>query len=135
MTTAAVVKFMRQSSKDEALRQQLEALLGVGDGKISEAELDEAEVEALKGERAPQVVEFAAQNGFKFSVNEMNRVVDAIQKHHTGELSDGDLAALVGANAAGEVKRDKNSFVNQTFTKLIRYLGKTYLGIPPTQES
>lgn len=131
MTTVAVVQFMRHSSEDQALRQQLEALLGVGDGDISETELDEAEVEVLKG-RAPQVVEFAAQHGFEFSVAEMDIVVDVIQKHQKGELSDKDLATLVGASMADEVKSGNNSFVNQIFKRLIRYLGKTYLGISPT---
>ena len=53
MATATVLKFMQKTAEDEALRQQLESLLGVGDGNISsEADLDPAESEALKGDRA-----------------------------------------------------------------------------------
>jgi hypothetical protein len=35
MATATVLKFMQKTAEDETLRQQLEALLGVGDGNIS----------------------------------------------------------------------------------------------------
>jgi len=44
MATATVLKFMQKTAEDEALRQQLETLSGVGDGNISsEADLDPAE--------------------------------------------------------------------------------------------
>ena len=87
MATATVLKFMQKTAEDEALRQQLESLLGVGDGNISsEADLDPAESEALKGDRAPVVAEFAAQKGYSFSVDELITVVDAFQKHQAGEM-------------------------------------------------
>jgi len=54
MSTLSVLEFMRKTAEDAALQHRLEALLGVGDGNISsETELDTAESDALKGERAP----------------------------------------------------------------------------------
>jgi hypothetical protein len=121
MATVTVLKFMQKTADDEALRKQLESLLGVGDGNISsEAELDSAESEALKGERAPVVAEFAAKNGYDFSVDELITVVDAFQKHQSGELSDGDFFKLIGVSA------DANA---SPLKKLSKWLGKTYLGL------
>ncbi len=77
-TTAAVLEFMHRTAADDTLRQQLEALLGVGDSNISrEAELDPDETAALTGDRAPEVAAFAAQNGFQFSTDELIAVVSA----------------------------------------------------------
>ena len=128
MATATVLKFMQKTAEDEALRKQLEALLGVGDGDISsEAELDPEETEALKGERAPKVAEFAAQNGFEFSVDELVAVVDAFQQHQAGTLSDTDFAKIIGLSLANA---NKNSGpVMKPLKRLTRYLSKTYLGI------
>ncbi|HEY9645146.1 MAG TPA: hypothetical protein V6C88_02185 [Chroococcidiopsis sp.] len=126
MATTAVLEFMQKTADDEALRAQLEALLGVGDGNISsEAELDPAETEALKGDRAPVVAQFAAENGYPFSPDELIAVVDAFQKHQAGEMSDADFAALVGVvydtspAAAGLAPT----------TKLKKWFLKTYLGV------
>lgn len=122
MATATVLDFMQKTAENDALRQQLEALLGVGDGNISsEAELDAAESEALKGERAPLVADFAAQNGFDFSVDELITVVDAFQKHQAGELSDGEFSKLLGGAPA--------RVATSPLKRLNRYLCKTYLGI------
>ncbi|MBF2026028.1 MAG: hypothetical protein IGS48_04570 [Oscillatoriales cyanobacterium C42_A2020_001] len=126
MATATVLKFMQKTAEDDALRHQLEKLLGVGDGNISsEADLDPDETEALKGERAPVVAEFAAMNGYDFSVDELVTVVDAFQKHQAGELTDDAFAALLGIPArvggggqdVAGVKKLKNWFL------------KTYLGV------
>lgn len=134
MGTLAVLEFMHKTSEDATLRQQLENLLGVGDGNISsEAELDPAESEALKGERAPVVAQFAAENGFEFSVDELIAVVDAFQKHQTGQLSDQELAAIVGmpttgATTAESVTASVTAATNP-LKRLTRYMSKTYLGI------
>jgi hypothetical protein len=128
MGTATVLRFMQKTAEDEALRHQLESLLGVGDGNISsEAELDAAETEALKGDRAPVVADFAAQNGFTFSVDDLVTVVEAFQKHQFGELSDAEFAALVGAPTTEEAVVLTAS--TGPIKRLTRYLGKTYLGI------
>ncbi len=132
MATATVLQFMQRTAEDTALRQQLEALLGVGDGNISSAaELDSAESEALKGERAPVVVEFATQHGFVFSTDELIAVVDAFQKHQAGKLSDQDFAAVVGSAAATTSSAGMVTQVTNPLKRLTHYLGKTYLGITP----
>ena len=128
MATATVLQFMQKTAADELLRQKLEALLGVGDGNISsEAELDAAETEVLKGERAPAVADFAAQNGYAFSAEDLVAVVEAFQKHQSGELSDQDFAALVGLPTSEDVIN--LSLSGSPIKRLTRYLGKTYLGV------
>lgn len=129
MTTAAVLEFMHKTAADEALRHQLEALLGAGDGNISsEAELDAAETAALTGERAPMVAEFASQNGFPFSADELILVVDAFQKHQSGELSDTNFAALLGVSV-NPTNSDAMPGLKTQMKRLTHYLSKTYLGI------
>lgn len=128
MATVMVLEFMQKTAEDESLRQQLEALLGVGDGNISsEAELDAAESEALE-ERAPVVVEFAAKNGFSFSTDELVAVVEAFQKHQAGEISDDDFVAVLGAEVLSEDGSTVSTDVTSPLQWLVRYLSKTYLG-------
>jgi hypothetical protein len=127
MATATVLEFMQKTAEDATLQQQLEALLGVGDGNISsEAELDAAESEALEA-RAPLVAEFAANHGFTFSADELVSVVDAFQKHQVGELSDEDFASLLGITLIGE-SIDTTPGVTNPLKRLTRYLTRTYLG-------
>lgn len=126
MATATVLKFMQKTAQDEALRQQLEKLLGVGDGNISsEADLDPAESAALKGERAPVVAEFAAMNGFDFSVDELVIVVDAFQKHQAGELADDAFASLLGISLGSSTTKEAELV---GAAKVKRWFLKTYLG-------
>jgi hypothetical protein len=129
MATVTVLKFMQKTAEDEALRHQLEALLGVGDGNISsEAELDLAETEALKGDRAPVVANFAAQNGFMFSTSDLIAVVDAFQKHQSGELSDNDFALLIGITPVDEGTGNQALSVANPLKRLSKYLTRTYFG-------
>lgn len=129
MTTATVLNFMQKTAEDEALRHQLEELLGVGDGNISsEAELDSAESAALTGERAPVVADFAAKNGYMFSVDDLIAVVDAFQKHQTGELSDDAFADLVGVTVVDEATGDSVPQVANPVRRFTKYLSRTYLG-------
>jgi hypothetical protein len=124
MATATVLQFMQKTAEDEALRQQLEALLGVGDGNISsESELDAAESAALKGERAPVVADFAAQKGYPFSVDELVSVVDAFQKHQVGEISDSEFATIIGVSGLAGSNADLTSA-----SKVRKWFLKTYLG-------
>ena len=128
MAPATVLRFMQKTAEDEALRQELEALLGVGDGNISsETELDAAETEALKGERAPVVTAFAAQNGFAFAAEDLVAVVDAFQKHQSGDWSDAEFAAFMGVSANEYVPN--LSLAANPIKRLTSYLGKTYLGL------
>lgn len=126
MATATVLKFMQKTAEDENLRQQLEALLGVGDGNIStEAELDAAESAALKGERAPVVTDFAAKHGYLFSVDELVKVVDAFQKHQAGEMTDKAFADLIGFSLT---EKDGSGGVLGV-SKVKKWFFKTYMGI------
>lgn len=129
MAAATVLEFMHKTAEDEGLRQQLEALLGVGDGNISSAsELDAAESEALE-ERAPIVAEFAAQNGFEFSTDDLITVVDAFQKYQSGELSEADFASVIGLPSTIAATSEAVSTAANPLMRLTRYLSKTYLGI------
>jgi Nif11 domain len=120
MATSTVVQFMQKTAEDRQLREQLENLLGVGDGDISnEAALDQAEAAALKGDRAPMVAEFAAQYGYEFSADDLATVVDALEKHHAGELSDQVFTEIVGTAVPKTLKPSQ---------RLLKYLSKTYLG-------
>lgn len=128
MTTATVLQFMQKTAEDEALRQQLENLLGVGDGNISsETELDASESEALE-ERAPVVADFAAKHGFTFSADELIAVVDAFQKHQAGEISNADFVTTLGISPADEGIRDDMAQTGNRLNRLMRYLTRTYLG-------
>lgn len=128
MSTATVLQFMQKTAEDESLRQQLESLLGVGDGNISsESELDVEESAALKGERAPVVTEFAASHGYEFSVDELISVVEAFQKHQAGELSDQAFASLLGMPVAGG-----GTAASGPLSRFASYMSKTYLGIDLT---
>ncbi|HIK42344.1 hypothetical protein [Thermoleptolyngbya sp. M55_K2018_002] len=125
MTTATVLEFMHRTAADDTLRQQLEALLGVGDGNISsEAELDPAETAALTGDRAPDVAAFAAQNGFQFSADELIAVVSAFQQHQDGTLSDEEFARILGTSFTNSPDK-----VQSQVKRLAQFLSKTYLGI------
>ncbi len=96
-------------------------------GISSEAELDASENEALKGERAPIVAAFAAENGFAFSADDLVTVVDAFQRHQSGALSDEAFAALVGMSASNNATQ--LDAATNPLNRLTRYLGKTYLGL------
>ena len=130
MATTTVLQFMQKTAEDQALRQQLETLLGVGDGNISsETELDPAETEALKGERAPVVAEFAADNGYAFSADELIAVVNAFEQHQVGKMSNDDFATVVGVAPTYKKTNDSLTGITKPLKRLTRYMGKTYLGI------
>lgn len=123
MATTTVLQFMQKTADDEQIRQQLEQLLGAGDGDISnEAALDPQESEALKGERAPIVTHFAARHGYQFTVSDLIAVVEAFQKHQNGELSDEDFGKMLG------IPTERAATHQNGMSRLTRYLSKTYLG-------
>ncbi|MEO0539605.1 MAG: hypothetical protein AAFZ80_01945 [Cyanobacteria bacterium P01_A01_bin.105] len=125
MTTTTVLAFMQKTGTDTTLKQQLEHLLGTGDGNISSAaELDANESAALT-ERAPHVTEFATGQGFDFTTDELIAVVESFQQLQSGAITDDAFAQQVGL-ASGETLQGttKNSFQRVT-----NYLCKTYLGI------
>lgn len=125
MATTAVLNFMKKTGTDADLKQQLEALLGTGDGDISSAaELDPAESTALT-KRAPRVAEFAASQGFEFTTEELMTVVTAFQQLQSGELSEDAFAQRVGLAPGSTLK----VVTQNSFQRLANYLTKTYLGI------
>ncbi|WP_448532917.1 hypothetical protein [Parathermosynechococcus lividus] len=135
MATAQVLAFMQKTAEDASLRDELEALLGVGDGNISSAtELDTEELAALKGELAPKVVDFANQHGFEFSTTELIDVVDSFAQHQAGEISDDEFSGILGVPINSN-KADHKANVANPLQRLTRYLSKTYLGIGADEES
>jgi hypothetical protein len=121
MATQTVIKFMQKTAEDRFLREQLETMLGVGDGDIShESALDPNEAAALKSDRAPVVAAFASRYGFEFSSDELISVVDALEQHQTGKLTDEAFKQHIGVAVPAAVK---------PMQKMFRFLSKTYLGI------
>ncbi len=93
----AVIKFMQRSAEDKILQQQLEQILRVGDGNISnEKELDRNEREAIKGEKGAELTEFAHSQGFNFSVQDLQTVVQAFEDYHERKISDVALFKILG---------------------------------------
>ncbi|BAC09502.1 hypothetical protein [Thermosynechococcus vestitus] len=135
MATAQVLAFMQKTAEDAQLRDELEKLLGVGDGNISEAaELDAEELAALRGEMAPKVVDFASQHGFEFSTAELIQVVDSFAQHQAGEMSDEEFSGILGVPVNRD-HTDHKTRVANPLQRLARYLSKTYLGIGADEES
>lgn len=121
MTASTVVKFMQKTAEDKLLREQLETLLGVGDGDISnDAALDSEESAALKGENAHIVAEIASHYGYEFSGDDLLRVVDALEQHQSGTLSEAEFTQLVGVKVPKTLS---------PIRKLVRFMGRTYLGV------
>ena len=97
MAIESVIQFLEATSTDAALQKDLAGILGVGDGDISSAvALDESEERALLGERGLLVTVFADQRGYPFTVAELNAVVGVLQRYKAGELSDTELAGVLG---------------------------------------
>ncbi|MDR7898406.1 hypothetical protein RHJ63_08800 [Thermosynechococcus sp. JY1334] len=135
MATAQVLAFMQKTAEDAQLRDELENLLGVGDGNISgAAELDAEELAALRGEMAPKVVDFASQHGFEFSTDELIQVVDSFAQHQAGEISDDEFSGILGVPINSNHAEHKKQVANP-LQRLARYLSKTYLGIGADEES
>ncbi|QEQ00532.1 hypothetical protein RHP47_03495 [Thermosynechococcus sp. QKsg1] len=135
MATAQVLAFMQKTAEDAKLRDELENLLGVGDGNISgAAELDAEELAALRGKMAPKVVDFASQHGFEFSTDELVQVVDSFAQHQAGEISDDEFSGILGVPVNSDHAEHQTQVTNP-LQRLARYLGKTYLGIGADEES
>lgn len=125
MATTAVLEFMQKTGTDATLKQQLEGVLGTGDGNISSAaELDDNESAALT-ERAPRVTAFATAQGFTFTPEELVSVVQSFQQLQAGELSDEAFAQTIGLTPGNTLK----SGTKNSFQRVTNYLCKTYLGI------
>lgn len=125
MTTNNVLQFMQKTAKDKGLQDQLEQLLGCGDGDISSSvNLDPEESLALS-QRAPSVIQLASSQGYQFSTEELMAVVEAFRQHQAGELSDQALAKRLGMKP-GAVIRPEGIL---QLRRVANYLTKTYLGV------
>jgi len=103
MSIEAVVQFLEASAQKESLQQDLAGIIGVGDGDVSNVrELDQDEAQALLGGRGVLVATFAAQQGYEFTVAELNAVVGVFQRFQAGELSDAEFASALGLAASAQ---------------------------------
>jgi hypothetical protein len=83
-----VLDFMKKTSEDTELREQLKGILNVGDGDISDfSALDADEAAALGSGRGALVAEFGAKHGFLFTLSDLLAVTDAFQRVQSKELS------------------------------------------------
>ncbi|MEM9164584.1 MAG: hypothetical protein AAGC54_16155 [Cyanobacteria bacterium P01_F01_bin.4] len=125
MSTKTVLQFMQKTADNRALQQQLEQLLGCGDGDISSSvNLDPEESLALS-QRAPKVIELAQSMGYHFSNDDLLAIIDAFNRHQNGHLSDEEFAHVLGIAKGEGVK----PAVRNNFKRLANYLSKTYLGV------
>ena len=125
MSYKAVIEFLESTSTDEALRETLSSLMGIGDGDISSAkELDGEEAEALVGERGIKVTALAEEKGFIFTLGELNAIVDLFQRYRAGKLSQEDFAKAMGWDSNAESLYTKLDSVGETVDMV--YLGVKY---------
>jgi len=74
-----VLDFMKKTSEDSALREELKEILAGGDGDIGDfSEVDAAEATALRSGRGVLVAVVAAKKGFMFTLSELLAVTDAV---------------------------------------------------------
>ena len=125
MTTQTVLKFMQKTADNTELQQQLEQLLGCGDGDISSSVNIDPEESLALSQRAPKVTELAASMGYQFSSNELLSVIDAFKQYQDGNISDEAFADLLGISPGMAVRPS----VQNNFKRLANYLSKTYLGV------
>lgn len=125
MSIEQVIQFMEKTAEDEALQQQLQKLMGTGDGDISGIDqLDASEAAALKGQRGTDVVELAAKNGFKFSSEELIKVIDVFEKHQSGELSEAEFTNFISSSNLHQDTKNR-LFSNEQTIDLV-FLGRRY---------
>ena len=95
--TLPVVRFMERSSSDAALREQLMAIIGGGDGDISSpGELDAEEASSLVSDRSNSIVSLGAEHGYRFTVTDLNAVISAFQLVNEEKLSMESCARILG---------------------------------------
>lgn len=125
MSIEQVIQFMEKTAKDEAFQQQLQKVMGTGDGDISSIDrLDTSEAAALKGQRGVSVVDLAAKNGFEFSVDELIKVIDVFEQHQSGELSEEEFTQFFSSSALHQDTKDHLFSAEQTIELVFR--GRRY---------
>jgi len=94
-----VLDFMKKTAEDEGFRKELQEILNVGDGDISDfSALDPDEIQALHGSRGALVAEFAAKHGFVFTLADLIAVTDAFQRVQAGELTPEEFNKFLSLN-------------------------------------
>jgi hypothetical protein len=120
----AVIKFMQQSADNEIMQKRLEKILGVGDGDISnENKLDKGEAAALKGEQSVKFMEFAREQGFDFSLQDLMDVVQAFEDYREGKISDLQLFQIL------ELSADNIHLIPSLKVQEVIYRGQRYIKI------
>ena len=118
-TAFQVLDFMKKTSEDVELRDQLKGILGVGDGDIGDfSQVDADEANALKSGRGVLVAEFAAKNGYLFTLSDLLAVTDAFERVQANELSVEDFERFL------DVKVDGADF----FPRIANVVSMTYKG-------
>lgn len=91
-TASQVLEFMQLTSEDADIRKELQDIMAVGDGDISDfSALDAEEAQALRSGRGALVAEFAARHGFTFTLSDLLAVTDAFQRVQSGELTENEF--------------------------------------------
>jgi len=126
MTVEAVVQFLEATSQDTSLREGLAGVMGVGDGNVSSAqELDAEEAQALLGHRSALVATFAEQNGYAFTVAELNVVIGVYQRYKAGEISQIAFSMALGLDSGSVPKTGQLENIGHS-------VGLVYRGIKHT---
>jgi hypothetical protein len=94
-----VLDFMKRTSEDEEIRDELKEILAVGDGDIGDfTEVDAEEASALKSGRGVLVAELAAKHGYIFSLSDLLAVTDAFERVQAGELDAEEFERFLSVN-------------------------------------
>jgi hypothetical protein len=115
-----VLDFIKKTSEDTDLRGQLQDILAVGDGDISDfSELDADEANALRSGRGVLVAEFAAKHGFMFTLSDLLAVTDAFERVQSGQLTASEFERFLNVNVNAE----------DFFPFISNVVSMTYMGV------
>ncbi len=134
MTIDAVIEFFETTANSDSLKKELADIIGAGDGDLSDAtNLDGDEADALLGERGLLVTMSAQEQGYHFTVAELNTVIGVFRRFLVGEFSERHVASALGLK--GHTKA-VNTQAASTKT-LSNTVAKIYRGIrvKPEKES
>ena len=125
MSYTAVMDFLKATSEDPSLRQAISSIIGVGDGDISSTgELDGEEAQALRGEKGVRVAALAADQGYTFTLGQLNTVVSVFDQYRSGRMSEEDFAKAMGTHVPLDSSPGKLESVGDTVTMI--FLGNKY---------
>jgi hypothetical protein len=117
--------FLKATSEDPSLREAICSIISVGDGDISSAEeLDGDEAQALRGEKGVRVAALAAEQGYTFTLGQLNTVVSVFDQYRSGNMSEEDFAKAMGTEVPLDSSPGKLESVGDTVTMI--FLGNKY---------